>query len=437
MGGETGLIDYEMKEQNLKNPLKSRPWLWLGAVILLTAFMWCYRRPDALTYPQFWAEDGVIFFADAYHHGFSSLWMDHGGYYHLVPRVVALLGLSLIPLVSQPLFYNLFCLFGIMAIIAYLWFRLPFSPEKKFFMALSLTWAPVANEVMLSLAGFHFILSLCPIILLLGGPPKNGIEWLIDLFVLLICGLTGPFLTLFFPLLLLVAWENKFQPKSYYFSLVIVAGLTIFPQAFTLTTPSIKRFSLDQPLTIAQIIQFLYLQAIGLFFSPNWFKNSMVRLVISMAVAFAYLGGGIYFMKDVLKRRNWSALTPLLAGLIILSATILLYGSAIIFLNPVEGGPRYFYIPTIMILWTAILGWPSKYLRLMAVLFVYFFVLYSIAYTSRPWVDYQWPDYSARIATEKELTIPINPPGVLMKIKNEQASGGNVGETNSNRPREK
>jgi hypothetical protein len=402
---------------------------------MLTAFMWCYRRPDALTYPQFWAEDGMIFFADAYHHGFSSLWRDHGGYYHLVPRVAALLGLSLIPLVFQPLFYNLICLFGILAIIAYLWFRLPFSPEKKFFMALSLTWAPVANEVMLSLAGFHFILSLCPIIMLLGRPPQNGLEWFIDLFVMVISGLTGPFLTLFFPLLLLVAWENKFQPKSYYFSLVIIAGLIIFPQALTLTTPSIKRFSLDQPLMIINIIQFFYLQAIGLFFSPNWFKNDMVRLVISIIVTFAYLGGGIYFIKDVLKTRNWSTLTPLLAGLIILSATILLYGSAIIFLNPFDGGPRYFYIPTVMILWTAILGWPKKYLRFMAVLFVYFFAFYSIAYTSKPLVDYKWPDYSSRITTEKELNIPINPSGLFIKIQNQQASVAKVGETNSNRQR--
>jgi hypothetical protein len=364
------------KGQNLTNRLKSNPWLWLGAVIMLTVFMWCYRRPDALTYPQFWAEDGVIFFADAYHHQFSSLWRDHGGYYHLVPRVVALLGLFLIPLVFQPLFYNLFCLFGILAIIAYLWFRLPFSPGKKFFMALSITWAPVANEVMLSLAGFHFILSLCPIIMLLGRTPKNGLEWFIDLFIMAISGFSSPFLTLFFPLLLLVAWENKFQPKSYYFSLVIVAGLTLFPQALTLITPSIKRVSLDRPLTIINIIQFFYLQAIGLFFSPNWFKNDMVLIVISIIVAFAYLGGGIYFIKDVLKTRNWSILTPLLAGLIILSATILLYGSAIIFLNPFSGGSRYFYIPTVMILWTAILGWPQKYLRFMAVLFLYFLFFY-------------------------------------------------------------
>jgi hypothetical protein len=424
-----------VKEQNLTNRLKSNPWLWLGAVILLTAFMWCYRRPDALTHPQFWAEDGVIFFADAYHHGFSSLWMDHGGYYHLVPRVVALLGLSLIPLVFQPLFYNLFCLFGIMAIVAYLWFRLPFSPEKKFFMALSLTWAPVANEVMLSLAGFHFILSLCPIIMLLGGPPKNGLEWFIDLFVLLIYGLTGPFLTLLFPLLFLAAWENKFQPKSYYFSLVIIAGLTIFPQVLTLTTPSIKRLGLDQPLTIAHILQFFYLQAIGLFFNPNWFKNDMARFVVSVMVIFTYLAGGSYFVKNVLKTRNWSALTPLLAWLIILSATILLYGSAIIFLNPFEGGPRYFYIPTVMILWTAILGWPQKHLRFMAVGFVYFFAFYSIAYTSKPLADYKWVDYSSRIMSEKELNIPINPPGLFIKIQNQKASVTKIGESNSNRQR--
>ncbi|MEO5572479.1 MAG: hypothetical protein ABIT08_07190, partial [Bacteroidia bacterium] len=50
-----------------------------------------FRRPDAFTNPQFWAEEGKYFFADAYHSGFSSLFNTCNGYFQLFPRLVACL----------------------------------------------------------------------------------------------------------------------------------------------------------------------------------------------------------------------------------------------------------------------------------------------------------------------------------------------------------
>jgi len=86
----------------------------------------------------------VIFFADAIITDF----LHCGRIMGLLPSRSAssgAIGFVPDPFGFSTVIHNLISLFGILAIIAYLWFRLPFSPEKKFFMALSLTWAPVAN----------------------------------------------------------------------------------------------------------------------------------------------------------------------------------------------------------------------------------------------------------------------------------------------------
>ena len=42
--------------------------LGLGLALLLAA-----RNPDVLLHPEFWAEDGWVWFPDAYQHGWRSL----------------------------------------------------------------------------------------------------------------------------------------------------------------------------------------------------------------------------------------------------------------------------------------------------------------------------------------------------------------------------
>ena len=50
------------------------------------------RRADALTNPQFWAEDATIFFKTAFEQPtLASLLAPYAGYLHLVPRCVALI----------------------------------------------------------------------------------------------------------------------------------------------------------------------------------------------------------------------------------------------------------------------------------------------------------------------------------------------------------
>jgi hypothetical protein len=53
------------------------------------------RRPGALFSPQFWSEDGFVFFHEALKHGWQSVLIPSAGYIHLVPRMITNLALQL------------------------------------------------------------------------------------------------------------------------------------------------------------------------------------------------------------------------------------------------------------------------------------------------------------------------------------------------------
>jgi hypothetical protein len=68
------------------------------------------RRPDSLTKPQFFAEDGLVFFHDQVLFGaWDALFTPYAGYLHVVPRLVAFIA-SFFPVREAPLVYNFLAL---------------------------------------------------------------------------------------------------------------------------------------------------------------------------------------------------------------------------------------------------------------------------------------------------------------------------------------
>jgi hypothetical protein len=93
-----------------------------GLVVLVGLILFC-RRPEGLLLPQFFAEDGAVFFKDAYElPWWASVTKTFAGYYHVIPRLVAETGLWF-PLGQVPLVYNLAAL--TIAAVAVSWVWLP------------------------------------------------------------------------------------------------------------------------------------------------------------------------------------------------------------------------------------------------------------------------------------------------------------------------
>src|SRR4051794_30493689 len=82
-------------------------WPWLALAFLPAIAIIISRRPDAVLYPQFYGEDGHVWFADAYNLGaIPSLFQTEGGYLQIVSRLSADLSL-LFPLTTAPLVLNI------------------------------------------------------------------------------------------------------------------------------------------------------------------------------------------------------------------------------------------------------------------------------------------------------------------------------------------
>jgi len=78
---------------------------YLAVASLLATVILC-RRPDVVTRPQFWAEDGAVYFCDALVHGFPrALFRLYQGFPHLGQRLIAAFG-SLFPIASAPRVYT-------------------------------------------------------------------------------------------------------------------------------------------------------------------------------------------------------------------------------------------------------------------------------------------------------------------------------------------
>jgi hypothetical protein len=55
----------------------------------LAALLLCLKSPDAILHPQFWAEDGFIFFATQLYKAWPMIFASYGGYLHPIPRIFA------------------------------------------------------------------------------------------------------------------------------------------------------------------------------------------------------------------------------------------------------------------------------------------------------------------------------------------------------------
>ena len=179
------------------------------------------RKPDAFLNPQFWAEDGTIFFKSALEDGWSSMLDRYSGYFHFYPRLISCLAVELFPIAYQPHIYNFAALLGLLFVVSHL-FVPRVNVSFRFVLALLLVLAPTGTEVgvygseaILVLTNTQWYLSLSLLLLLISRPPKRWTGWVFDLSTLLFVGFTGPFLVPFAPLFLARAlYEKRVYPTA-------------------------------------------------------------------------------------------------------------------------------------------------------------------------------------------------------------------------------
>ncbi len=154
------------------------------------------RQPDSVLNPQFWAEDGHIWFPQAYNLGWlKALFIPYAGYLQTFPRLVAAFVL-LFPLHFTPLLMNLW---GLTVQVLPVSFLLSSRCDTLASLSTRALWAvvyvflPNTLEVHINLTNGQWHLALLACLIVLSEPAATRLGRACDTLLLVVAGLTGPF----------------------------------------------------------------------------------------------------------------------------------------------------------------------------------------------------------------------------------------------------
>lgn len=183
------------------------------ALVFIAAFLLIFsRRPDAILNPQFFAEDGQRWFADAYHFGLRSLLIpdEAGGYLHTAPRLAALLSL-LFPFRWAPLAMNL-CAITIQILPVNIFLSSRFSKiGLSLRLAASLLYLALPNsyEIDANATTIQWHLALLACLVLLAQPAANWNWRFFDAIVLMLTSIESPMGVLLVPVAGAMWWVRR------------------------------------------------------------------------------------------------------------------------------------------------------------------------------------------------------------------------------------
>lgn len=156
-----------------------------------------WRASSFIFPPQFWAEGGAVWFADAYNRGpWTTLFHPHAGYVDLFPRIVADLGL-LLPLSLVPTFFVSVVLFvQVLPGVFFLTERFShICPDWRVRAFIALVYFAIPNSFEDSgkLTTVVWRLALLALMVILARPARTLLGRIFDSIVIVVSGLSGPF----------------------------------------------------------------------------------------------------------------------------------------------------------------------------------------------------------------------------------------------------
>jgi hypothetical protein len=411
-------MSYEelQKEQKIKKYKLTTPYICLATLIFMVVILFC-RKPDAFLNPQFWAEDGPIFFMGYIEYGFKSIITPYGGYLHLVPRLIAGVA-SLVPFSMTPTIYNYSAL-AVMLLVGGSFFssryNLPFNP----LLALSMVLVPHYGEVFMTITHIPSYLCFMLLMLFFKEPPIKFIHYILDYSIIILCGLTGPFVFMLLPLFIVKCFIRK-SPHNYgmCFAVLLCASIQgwCFFSAFNV-------FGMGGKEICSNINTWATLLGHKLF-SQIFLREDISDKINPVILAiFAMIMPIVLILFASSKRQLLLIGAFLFFGIAVALSTLYMFSTHLEEITySVVNGDRYFYMPYVMVMWSLIVGLNSLNLikRVIAsILLLLILISSSQHFRSTPYVDYHWKEYCGKIENgiPVPVLVPINPPGWFLDFR--------------------
>ncbi len=360
------------------------------------------RKSDGLLNPQFWAEDGAIFFVEAERHGgWGLLFQSYQGYLLLIPRLIAALATPL-PLTAVPAFYAWSALV-VTGLVAW-WLQSPrLTLRGGAFAALAVAAVPHTGEVYLNTCNLQWITALGLFALVLTTDAAHLAARAGELVLLILTALTGPFIVLALPLF---AWRAYLRRSAWSFILLATALACAAAHLPSLLARTVATGA--DPWNPVQHAAVVGRRVVGTLF----FGQTAPPALVFAALALLALGA----LGFVLWRRRAAlpgGLLLLAAGLLVLAATGYKERPDTWTLSELVNGDRYFFVPKLILLWLvaalALTATPRVRLALFALLLLPL-VSNAPRFLVPPAPDQNWASSCALIALGKPVWVPILPP---------------------------
>ena len=380
------------------NPKTSITWKRVSLVLLLiccAAVLFC-RKSDAFLRPQFWAEDGPVYFLSARDEGIDSWLKPHNGSLYLFQRLVAWAG-SWLPVRFAPTYFNYASLAAILGVAAYI-ARSRTNIRFSWLCALAVAASPHEGEVFLNLTNVHWVLSLALVFVLISADPKTARGAVLEATMVLVLCLSGPFILVLLPFFLLRAFRNR---TGYRF---LLAGIAFFSFCLELRFANPNRAVGPVNFRDPSWLNLLGDRISGLLFLGNGGVGIPADSVWLVAVS-ALLYGILLVAACI--RRDKACLVFLGTGCLLILATAYGYRG----MPALGGAPRYCYVPAVCVVWALIRTLqrsrvlaPAAALALLCICVSSFFVGRSV-----PLPNLHWAKESRGIGGPGPWHVSINP----------------------------
>ncbi len=401
-------------------------WRFHSAVILIAFVVLLSREPERLLNAQFWAEDGTVFYSDAYNLGiFQSLFLPYAGYLCVTQRLAASL-VQPFPLGWAPLLLNLIAL-----IIQVLPVTLLVSPRfaplipnlsHRLFLAFIYLGLPNTSEIHGNISNSQWYLALLAGMVILAPPSKSNCWRWFDGGVVVLSALTGPFAILLIPVAL-IYWQLRHNRWLAKLVLGLASGALIQGIAILFTAATVRSAEASET-TLELFTKILAGQVfLGTLVGQNGYQSFFPPSPGYTLFAFLVMGLGLLALAYVLFNAPLELRMLVLYGVLIFTASLL--SATIAWEKLCEPGfsTRYWFIP--MVAFAVSLVWLTGQRRSRGVRFVAIAAL-AIMFTGivgdwqhSPLPDLNFQEYVAEFEQAPPgttVTIPVNPSGWFMYL---------------------
>ena len=401
------------------------PWQH-GAAFLLACAILVSRRPDAILHAQFFAEDGHVWYADAYNLGWwQALFQAHTGYYQTLPRLGASLAL-LVPFALSPLVLNLIAI-AVMAM-----------PANILLSSRSAAWGslrsrallvsvylvlPNCAEISYGITESQWLMALSAFFVLAASTPRNIAGRVFDLGVVLLCGLTGPFCILLLPLAVVLALK---RPSRWRWFVAGTLALLCLIQIWALLVvdPAGRTGAVTgaSPVLFARILGGQVYLATLLGANGLAARSGLIALFCCIAVAGTALVA-IHFAMGNLVRKLFLLFSAMLFIVSLISPTGSIPGGLPSWHSLASAAAiRYWFFPSLAFAWSLI--WcscqPSRALRIVSTSLLCLMCFGIVRdWLHPPLHDMNFAEHAHRFASAplgEMITIPLNPNGWNMRL---------------------